>query len=129
MPLPLLLALVICGIAGIAVLLHLLGLTAPRRLDRTRARAGWLREFPDTDVTSVTLCTDGSAALVVTPHGPGVVWPMGADTTARWLSGARILPAKHGLTIHMADVTAPRLTLRLSPDEAQHWTQAIGATP
>lgn len=126
MPLHILLGLVAFGIAGIALLLHLLGLSVPLRLDADRARAAWNREFPDLPATSITLCQDGSAALIATARGPGVVWPMGADTTARLLRGARVVPTDTGLALRLNDFTAPRLTLRLTPDDARHWTQEIG---
>ena len=127
MPLPLLLALVICGIAGIALLLHLLGLSTPRRLDADAARAAWLREFPDTDVTGITLCEGGTAALVATDAGPGVVWAMGADTTARPLGGATLHETPTGLSLQLADFTAPRLALRLPPGQAAALRAALAA--
>ena len=128
MPLPVLLALVVLGVGGIAVALHLLGLSAPRRLDEAGARAAWLREFPGDTVTAATVCADGSAALIAAHSGPGVVWTMGADTTARPLHGARSTAQGNGLTLHLPDFTAPRLQLRLTPQEADLWTRTLKDT-
>ena len=63
MPLELLLVLVIGGIAGIAVLLHVLGFSRSLTFeDEAAARAAWLRAFPDDTVTGVTLSESQSAA-------------------------------------------------------------------
>jgi len=122
MPLSVLLPLVVCGIIGIAVMLHLLGLSRPARFEGpTRASAAWLREFPDATPTRVILSHDCHAALIETKGGPGVVWAMGADTTARPLRGARITRTGTGLRIDLPDFTAPHIRLRLDPDEAAQW--------
>ncbi len=122
MPLSILLPLVACGIIGIAVILHLLGLSRAARLgDAGVAEAAWLREFPDAPPSRVILSHDHHAALIETKSGPGVVWAMGADTTARYLGGARIRRTAKGLRIDLPDFTAPHIRLRLDPDEAAQW--------
>ena len=114
--------LVVAGIAGIALLLHLLGLSRPRRFaDEADARAAWHQEFPEVPVARTVLCRNHAAALVETPQGAGVVWPMGADSTARFLTGARIVRREGGIVIHLPDYTAPRIVLSLEPDEADAW--------
>lgn len=128
MPLSILLPMVILGIAGIAVLLHVLGLSRRATLsDAAAARAAWLREFPEDAPTKVILCHDHSAALIETAQGRGVIWPMGADTTARYLRGARVRQRKTGLTLDLPDYTAPRIRLTLSPDEAASWCALLEA--
>lgn len=125
MPLSILLPLVIGGIAGLAVLMHMLGLSRSAVIaDPAAARRAWLREFPDDAPARVILCQQGSAALIETARGRGVVWPMGADTTARYTSGARVRRIKTGLALDLPDYTAPRIRLRLSPEESAAW-QAI----
>ena len=62
-----------------------------------------------------------AAALIETEQGAGVAWPMGADSTARHLSGARIDRTSDGIVIRLPDFTAPRIRLRLDPDEAALW--------
>ena len=122
MPLGILLPLVICGIAGIAVLLHVLGRSKPASLvDEHAARAAWSDEFPDDPATTVVLSHDHRAALLQTRKGPGLVWPMGADTTARFLTDAKITQTTTGLRIDLPDYTAPHIDLRLDPDEARRW--------
>jgi len=129
MPLSILLPMVVLGIAGIAVLLHLLGLSRRAVLaDEAAARAAWLREFPADAPIHVTLCHDRSAALIETGQGPGVVWPMGADTTARYLTGARARRTKTGLRLDLPDYTAPRVHLTLDAGEAARWQDALKET-
>ncbi len=129
MPLELLLALVVGGIAGIVAVLHLLGLSHRKRLDSdAAARAAWLREFPEALPHHVTLCRDGHAALIATDRGEGIVWSMGADTTARWLTGASLTRTNQGLTVRLTDYTAPRIDLRLSEDETEAWAKELKET-
>ena len=119
MPLEILLALVVGGIAAIAALTHLFGLSRRARFaDADAARAGWLRAFPDDRVTRVTLLSDGHAALVTADEGTGIVWTMGADTVARRLSGARPRRRADRLILRFPDWDAPRLALRVTEDEA-----------
>jgi len=129
MPLSILLPMVVVGIAGIAVLLHLLGLSRRATLaDAAKARAAWLREFPTDAPIHVTLCDNRSAALIATETGRGVVWPMGADTTARYLTGARVTKTSSGLRLDLPDYTAPRIHIALDPDEATAWQDALKET-
>lgn len=122
MPLSLLLPMVILGIAGIALLLHVLGLSRPALLaNKAAARAAWLREFPDDAPSRITLSHDNHAALIETARGHGVVWPMGADTAARYLTGAQITRTEAGLNISLPDYTAPRIRLQLGADELESW--------
>ena len=122
MPLSILVPLVTVGILGIALLLHLLGLSRPVALsDESAARDAWLSEFPDDVPLRVLLSRNRMAALVETPKGRGVVWPMGADTTARYLTGARITRRTEGLRISLPDYTAPRIDLELDEAETGVW--------
>ncbi|WP_299847034.1 hypothetical protein [uncultured Roseovarius sp.] len=126
MPLTILLPLVIIGIVGIAVLLHFLGLSKPARFDNeAAAKAAWLREFPEDVPTRITLCQNHSAALVDASQGRGIVWPMGADTTARYLTDARIERTGNGLCITLPDYTAPRIRLTLEAEEAAIWVNLM----
>lgn len=129
MPLSILLPMVILGIAGIAVLLHLLGWSRPAVLkDETAAEQAWLKEFPEDPPKRVVLSHDQHAALVETSKGRGVVWPMGADTTARYLDNAKISFNSNVLSITLPDYTAPRILLTLDRDEAEQWPQLMERT-
>ena len=117
MPLSVLIPMVVFGIAGIVVILHLLGLTAPASLpDAAAARRAWLREFPDLAPTRISLARDRRAALIETDDGPGVVWTVGADTTARRLTRADVSHLDNRLDLRLGDFTAPRVQLELEPD-------------
>ena len=122
MPLSILLPMVVLGIAGIAVLLHMLGLSRPAVLqDEGAARAAWLDEFPADTPLRVVLSHDNHAALIETAQGHGIVWPMGADTTARYVDGARITRTATGLRFDLADYSAPRIHLTLDAAEITRW--------
>lgn len=126
MPLSILLPMVVIGIAMIAMLLHLLGLSRPATIsDSKTARAAWLREFPDHTPTRVTLCKNHSAALIETARGHGIVWPMGADTTARYLTNAQVAHSTTGLRIDLPDYTAPHIHLALAPEEMALWRDKL----
>lgn len=129
MPLSILLPMVVIGIASIAVLLHVLGLSRAATLsDEATARTAWLREFPGHVPTRVFLCESQSAALIETAQGHGVVWSMGADTTARYLTHAQVKRSKSGLRIALPDYTAPVIRLKLAPDEVARWLYDLQET-
>ena len=130
MPLSVLIPLVVTGIAGIVLILHLLGLSAPAQLaDSAAARRAWLREFPDLPPTGITLTHDRRAAVIETHDGPGVVWTVGADTTARRLTHAEIRRIGDGHELRLADFTAPRVRLSLDADTVARLSQKAKATP
>lgn len=126
MPLGILIPMVVIGITGITLLLHLLGQSQIVTLaDDEAARSAWLREYPDAMPTRVVLSHDHHAALVETAQGYGVVWPMGADTTARMLRNSQIERTAGGLRIDLADFAAPHINLHLDADEADLWPALI----
>ena len=128
MPLSILGPMVVIGIAGIAVILHLLGLSRRAVLaDAAAARAAWDDEWGDTDpARAATLSHDRHAALIETASGRhGIVFPMGADTTARYLDGARVAVTEQGLRIDLPDFTAPHVRLHLDEGEAARWPALI----
>lgn len=126
MPLPVLIVLVVLGIAGIVLTIRASGLSQTRSFDtEADARAAWAREFPDLPAGTVTLTAKRAAALVMTAQGPGLVWPMGSHSTARLLTGAEARPSKGGLDLRLPDPTAPRLRLVLTPEETRAWARVI----
>ena len=125
MPLEILLAMVVLGIAGIAILTIWLGFGRRRALSEDTAQADWLRHFPDDVVQSVWISSDAHAAFVLTDQGPGLIWAMGADTTARRLLDARVIDSAGGLEISFPDFTAPRVAVRLDEDARLVWKRLM----
>lgn len=121
MPLEILLALVVLGIAGIALLLHLMGRSSQRSLSAEDARSQWHRHFPDDDIVDVTIAESGHAALVRTVNGPGLLWSFGADTVARHLTGFDLIETDTGFRIYFHDYGAPGVRLTLTDFERAHW--------
>lgn len=122
MPLHILLILVVGGIAGIALALHLLGLSKAAPFTPDTARAAWLRNRPDDTILDLHVTHDGFAARVLTDQGRGVLWHMGVDSCARLLDGSETLHARgNATTLHLNDYSAPRIRLTLSPAEQDDW--------
>ncbi|MDO6484736.1 hypothetical protein [Shimia thalassica] len=122
MPLTVLLPLVVFGIAGIAILLHRSGLTAPRRFqDIADVEAAWLREFPDMRPLETHIDRKNQNAVIRTEQGSGLVWCIGADTVARPLEDFAVLETENGLDIKFDDFSAPRAELSLSETDRLYW--------
>lgn len=126
MPLEILGPLVVIGIAGVAVLLHVLGYS--RRVDLSDAalaRAAWLREFPETQVLNIAPADNGRAALVISTIGPGVVWAFGADTVARRLPPDGPDFGAGDMTLTFPDFGTGRMHLPLSPETITQWRSTL----
>lgn len=121
MPLEILLVLVVGGIAGITLLLHLTGRSRQVVLTPETAQAQWLRHFPDDTVIDVTVAHNGSAALVRTETGAGLLWSFGADTVARHLLDFDRLDHPEGFEVQFHDFGTPRVILHLDDTERRHW--------
>lgn len=121
MPLEILLVLVVGGIAGITVLLHLTGKSRLHVLTPDTAPRQWLRHFPEDTVIDVTIAHDGHAALVRTQNGAGLIWSFGADTVARHLQDYDWFETANGIEVRFHDFSTPRATLHLDQTERQHW--------
>ena len=125
MPLEILLVLVVGGIAGITILLHLSGRSRQVVLSPELARAQWQRHFPDDDVIDVTVAHDGHAALVRTNTGPGLLWSFGTDTVARHLLDYDLMDLHDGFEIQFHDFATPRALIHLDDFERRHWRQLM----
>ncbi|MDC0658428.1 hypothetical protein N6L27_10510 [Leisingera sp. SS27] len=125
MALELLLALVLGGISGIAVLLHLTGRSRQAVLGVETSRSGWLRHFPGDKVLKVLPAASGQAALVVTGNGPGLLWAFGSGTVGRHLTGSQVRETATGLRFEFNDFAAPGLSLALPERERQQWLALI----
>lgn len=125
MPLIVLLVLVVGGIVGIAVLLHLIGLSKAKVFDQSSARAAWLREWPQACVQDIDLSQDHRVALIHSTHGPGLVWAMGADSAARLAKKVEISPHERGLFVSLNSFDAPRIKANLSPQQVSTWRRVL----
>ncbi|WP_420394877.1 hypothetical protein [Nioella sp.] len=130
MPLHILIILVVGGIGLIALLTHLLGLSRPLHLTSdAEARTAWLRIWPEDTIRATHIAPDGTAALIETDHGPGIVFALGADSCAHRLEGAEIRETPGGLRILFHDFAAPRLDVALDPAARSHWHQILSEKP
>ncbi len=121
MPLEILLVLVVGGIAGITMLLHLTGRSDRRVLTQDVARDDWLRHFPDDVVVDVTVSHDALSALVRTETGPGLLWSFGADTVARHLLDFDWIEHPKGFEFQFHDFATPSALIHLDEMERRHW--------
>lgn len=128
MPITILLVLVVGGITGIAVLLHLMGKSSPRLMDPEDARAAWHRHVPDDVIHQVILAENGQAALILTDQGPGLVWSFGIDTVARHLLDFDLIEDGNRLRVVFHDFTAPQAILHLTDTERQRWQSLMDPT-
>ncbi|WP_170332417.1 hypothetical protein [Ruegeria arenilitoris] len=121
MPLEILLVLVVGGIAGITLLLHVTGRSRLRVLTKASAQKDWLRHFPDDDVIDVTISHDCHSALIRTNVGAGLLWSFGADTVARHLMDFDWLEHPKGLEVQFHEFGVPRVVIHLDESERRHW--------
>lgn len=126
MPLELLLPIVVIGITLIVLMTHLFGFSKKFDISSDAiARARWSREWEADKIGDVVLCENGTAALLDTDQGAGVLWAFGADTTTARLDHVDVARTKDGLKLKLHNFTAPVLHLTLSPTEADLWQQKI----
>lgn len=115
MPLPLLGALVVLGIGGVVLLVHLLRLSRPLGFaDEAAARAAYLADYPDDEVVSVLLADDGHAAVLGTRAGLGLVAALGAGRLTRRLGPGDLSGVEErrgALRLRLDDWGAPAVTL------------------
>ena len=125
MPLDVLLIMVVVGITGIVLLLHLCGRSRTPSLSDADMRREWARHFPDDPLTSLTLAQSGKSALVHSTQGPGLIWVFGADTVARPLHRAQLTQVPKGLRVTFNDPGVPPTTFTLTDAEATLWQREI----
>jgi hypothetical protein len=127
MPLYYLGPIVVFGILGIALLLHVLGNSRRLRMqDAGQVRHLWLAQYPDTTVAQVEIADSGHQALVVTDQGPGLVWAMGADAACRLVPrGCEIRNTGKGLQVRLRDYTAPVVKIVLADGLCHQWKHIL----
>lgn len=128
MPLEILVIMVVVGVSGIAVLLHLTGRSEKRALTLSGVHEQWLRQYPDDQISEVALAQDCHSAIVITDQGPGLLWSFGADTVARHLHDFDVKDAKSGLTVQFAEYGTPRVSLTLTSTECSRWKSLMDQT-
>lgn len=122
MPLSILLPMVVLGILGIALILHLKGFTKSLQFaNEAEVRQHVHRLLPFVEVTSVLLSQDGKAAIVTTPELRYLIWSFGADCTLHGLTGAEIEDIPEGAHFHLHDFAAPGPKIALSHAEKPLW--------
>lgn len=123
MPLEILGPMVVFGILGIALLLHLAGQTDPLRLKNEKdVIRAWQREHPDDEVTRIHIAANKRSALLRTKEGAlGLVRTLGADTALHDLSQSQWSTKGNTLTLRSDDFSAPRIRLTLAPEEQALW--------
>ncbi len=137
MPLPILGALVVLGIGGLVLLVHLLGGTKrPRYEDEAAAAAAFTSDYPHAQIRRTMLADDRQAALFQLAEGVGFAAPFGEGRLTRLLGPDDVSGVDEGpmgLTIRLTDYTAPRLTVRMAnADDRAAWKarlMRIGETP
>lgn len=127
MPLEILAILVVLGIGGIVLLLHLTGHTENGEIGSAmQAAAQWGRHFPDLSARDPLLSDDGRVALVATDRGAGVLWSIGADTTARLATGFNVQETDSGLHLRTGDFAAPHIHAPLAdPAHRRQWMHRL----
>ncbi|WP_271948467.1 hypothetical protein [Ruegeria faecimaris] len=121
MPLEILLVLVVGGIGGITILLHLTGRSRQFALTPDLARAQWSRHFPDDVIADVTVAHDQRSALIRTTTGSGLLWSFGADTVARHLQDYDWIEHPDGFEVQFHDFGTPSTRIHLDDIERAHW--------
>ena len=115
MPLELLGALVVCGIGGVVLLVHLLGMSPKGRFsDENEARSALAADYPGLKVSEIALSDDGRAAVLATDRGPAAVKLMGTGIMTRLFAPGEIRRTddRQGrLRVILNDFGAPSLTL------------------
>lgn len=120
MPLMVLVPLVVLGIGGIVLILHLLGWSRRFELasDAVVTRE-WLRHYPEDRIDTILCRAEAGVALVRTKAGAGVLRAFGADTVAHRVAAMQSVP--DGIAIDFGEFAAPRLVVKLPEAEKRLW--------
>lgn len=125
MPLWLLGSIVVIGLAAIWVAMRVFGFTDALKLDDATVRREFEIDNPGRKAGDIWIAESGEAALVCTDKTLFVLWVMGQDAATHDLTHADLRDTSTGLTLILKDFAAPRLDIRLTPDEAKAWTTLI----
>lgn len=129
MPLPILGALVVFGIGGIVLLVHLLRMSKRLVLrDEADARAVFAHDYPDARIGDVLLTDDGDGALFSTSDGPAVATAFGDGWFTRALRSGdvkEVRETKARLHVRLDDFGAPSISLAIADHARRAAAKAI----
>ena len=130
MPLPLLGALVVFGIGGLVLLIHLFGWTRqPAFADKDEAAQALLTDYPHAVIQNAGLADERRSALFVLPNAIGYAAPFGDGRLTRVIEVSDLKSvdaAGDGLTLRLTDYTAPRLSVAMrDPTARETWRRRL----
>jgi len=125
-PLPILLGLIVVGIAGAVLFTHLLGWSAPARIaDAQAALDRFQLDYPEAEPVRSWVAADGSAALLQLSEDIGLVIVLGDRTVVRRLGPGALASVRTDPThthLQLRDPGFPRASLPLADsDEREAW--------
>lgn len=126
MSLALLVVMVVVGVSGVVLIVHLTGGSVHARLaDEAAARARFAVDFPEPEVTAAFLTADGEAAFLALADGRvGIVQAIGSKFLTRIVAARDLAEAPRvedaAVTLHLRDFTWPGGVFTLAgADEAR----------
>lgn len=130
-PLPLLLGVVVGGVALVVALTHIVGWSEQARLDEDLARERYGQDHPQAVIRAVRAADDGAVALLELSDGVGLVYVLGDRLVTRRLTRDTLRAVDgldHGLRLRLADSSRPRLVVRLEdPEVRRAWRGRLAA--
>ena len=139
MSLPLLVVIVVAGIAAIVAAVHFTGGSAPVRLaGEAEAIAAFTRDYPDHVPREAILTASGDAALILLGEGAlGLVSMFGSNSLTRLVGAGDLATApvlsETRLSLRLRDVTLPHLDLEFADaataDAAGRAVAAVAGAP
>ena len=122
------LLIVIAGISGIVLLVHMLGGSHLARLD---SQAGvlqmWQSEQPDHKAIGALLEPSAQAALIdLEAGGTGLLWAVGDTVAGRVLTAGSLAENAETLRITLPDFTAPQVEVTIAePIVRRIWAETL----
>ena len=125
-PLPILLTIIVVGIAGALLFTHLLGWSQPARIaDAQAALARFRLDHPEAVCSHSWVAADGSAALLQLDDKIGLVFVIGDRMAVRKLGSGSLASVRTDPThahLKLRDPGFPRASLPMpASDERQAW--------
>lgn len=129
MPLEILGALVVFGIGGVVLLIHLLRMSRPTAFgDDAEARRVFAADYPEPVIRALILAEDGRAVVLETDHGPGLLTAFGNGRFTRLFSRGdirRVDDRGGRLRVILDDFGAPSLTIAFADPQRRAAAKAM----